>query len=196
MGWFAGFLGGFIVASGFVDLVGFGPVQAVFAYSILGLFLGSVVGLIQWRVIRRRVAGTFLWVAASAAGMAVAGGAGYGIAVLIFGYSEDLEGLGTFGAVLGWTLVAACGGALTGALQSRAMRRHSPWAGWWVVASTVGWGLSMAVAGTVIVMASRLVGEPDPGVVWFFAAALIAGGATLGLFTGSAIVRLLTQPTT
>jgi hypothetical protein len=53
----------------------------------------------------------------------------------------------------------------------------------------------MAVAGTVIVTASRLVGEPDPGVVWFLAA-LIAGGAMLGLFTGSAIVRLLTQPTT
>jgi hypothetical protein len=46
--------------------------------------------------------------------MGIAGGAGYGVAVLVFGYSEGLEDLGSAGAVVGWMLAAAFGGIATG----------------------------------------------------------------------------------
>jgi hypothetical protein len=90
----------------------------VLAYFILGAILGATVGLAQWLVLRRRVSGTGWWVLASAAGIGLAGGVGYGIAVLMFGYSEGLEDLGSFPALLGWL------GGLTAAAITRLLTQH------------------------------------------------------------------------
>lgn len=193
IGWLAGFIVGLNVASSLEPLIGTGPVQGVLAYSVLGAFLGLAVGLIQWQVLRRRVSRSGAWVAASAAGLGIAGGAGYGLAVLIFGYSQDLEDLGSLAAIVGWTLVTASGGAIIGLLQRRVLRSQVRRAGSWVVASTVGWGLSTAAMGTVVVASFEIVGDPNPGPLRVLGA-LVAAGIVLGVTTGAAIVRRLNEP--
>ena len=190
-GWFAGFFGGFVLASAFEPVVGRGPVQGAGAYALLGFFLGAGVGLMQWLVLRRCTPGVGSWILASAAGMGVAGGAGYGVAVLLFGYSEGLEDLGRVTGVVGWMLAGAFGGIVTGLLQRRLLSRHLRRPGWWVPVSTFGWALSIAAFGSMGVFGSRVVPEPSPvGAGWFFGG-LIAGGVVHGVVTGGALVWLL-----
>ena len=193
IGWVVGFVVGLNVASSSDSLLGTGPLQSVLAYSVAGGFVGLLVGLMQWRVLRRRISQSGAWVVASAAGLGIAGGAGYGLAVLIFGYSRDLEDLASPAAIVGWTLVTACGGAIAGLLQWRVLRSQVRQAGSWVAASTIGWGLSTAAMGTVVVASFRIVGEANPGILWFLAA-ILAAGIVLGVITGAAIVRLLIEP--
>jgi hypothetical protein len=190
-GWFAGFFAGFVLAGALEPIVGRGPAQSVVAYGILGAFLGAGVGLLQWLILRSRFAGSGAWVWAGAIGMGLAGNAGYGIAVLIFGYSEGLEDLGSATAVAGWMLAAAFGGVVTGLLQRRVLSRHRRGAGWWVPATAAGWTLSIAAFGSVGVLGTRLAPAGSPvGAGWFFLG-LIAGGLVLGVATGTAIGRLL-----
>jgi hypothetical protein len=178
VGWFVGLLIVFVLDGLIVvDVMRSGVLVGILAYSMLGAALGSVVSLLQWLVLRRRVSRAVWWVLASTAGFAVAGGGGCGAAVVAFGYSEVLKGLGSL-AVLGWTVVVALGGAVTGILQWLVLRRHVSRAGWWVLASTVGCGLGMAVMGAFAV----------GGFV------LAVGGAVLGAVTGGALVWLLRQP--
>ncbi len=193
IGWVVGFVVGLNVASSSEPLLGTGPLQSVLAYSIFGGFVGLAVGVMQWRVLRRRISQSGAWVAASAAGPGIAGGAGYGLAVLILGYSEDLEDLVSPAAVLGWTLVTACGGAIAGLLQWRVLRSQIRTAGSWVAASTIGWGLSTAAMGTVVVASFRIAGDANPGLLWLLGA-IVAAGIVLGVTTGAAIVRRLVEP--
>jgi hypothetical protein len=182
------------MAGAFEPMLGKGPLQSVAGYSLLGLCLGAGVGLMQWLILRKRIAGTGSWVLAGAIGMCVAGGAGYGVAVLIFGYSEGLEDLGSGAAVMGWMLAAAFGGTVAGLLQRGALSRHLRRPDWWVPASAVGWALSIAAFGSMGVLGTRLVAEGDPvGAGWFFAG-LIAGGLVLGVVTGAALAWLSSPP--
>ena len=186
VGWFVGFLMGFVLGGIIGDVIGSGVLKRILQYFMLGAALGSGVCLMQWLVLRRRVSRAGWWVLASIAVFAVTGGGGYGAAVVAFGYSEGLEEWGSFAAVLGWTVVVALGGAVTGILQWLVLRRQVSRAGWWVLASTVGWGLSMAVSMAVagafeVVAVGLLFG-------------LLVGGAVLGAVTGGALVWLLRQP--
>jgi hypothetical protein len=84
-------------------------------------------------------------------------------------------------ALMGWTMVVAFGGAVTGLLQWLVLRGQVSRAGWWMLASTVGWGLSMAAAGAFEVLTCGLFALP-------------VGGAVLGAVTGGALVWLFRQP--
>jgi hypothetical protein len=142
----------------------------------LGIGLGIGVGVLQWLVLRRRVTGVGWWVLTSAAGC-------YGIIQAMFlGFPESAEM--SYVSLLGLTVVVALGGAVTGILQWLVLRRQVSRAGWWVLASTVGWGLSVTVAGAFW----WGVDISDAG--W----ALVVTGAVLGAVTGGALVWLLRQP--
>jgi hypothetical protein len=194
VGWFVGFFGGFVIAGALEPIVGSGPIQSVVAYAWLGSCLGAGVGLMQWLVLRRSIAGTAAWIGASAVGMGLAGGAGYGVAVLLFGYSEELEDLSSATSVAGWMLAAAFGGIVTGVLQRRVLSPHLPNAGRWVAASAVTWALSIAALGSMGLLATYLAPEASPvGAGWFFAG-LIAGGLVLGASSGGVMARLSHPP--
>jgi hypothetical protein len=139
-----------------------------------GIMLGVGVGILQWLVLRRRVSGVGWWVLATAAG-------GYGIFQASFILIEESL---SFGLLLSSTGVAALGGAVTGILQWLVLRGKVSRAGWWVLASTVGWGLSMAVS---IAVPSGVTDDID-----FMG--LVVTGAVLGAVTGAALVWLLRQP--
>lgn len=185
IGWFLGFFFGFVIAGSLESVMASGPLQSTLAYLVLGIFIGTGVGLMQWRLVRQRLSGIGLWVVASAAGMGMAGGLGYGAAVLIFGYSVELDELGTVTGALGWAVIAACGGVIAGLLQRRVLTRHGVEAGRWVLVSGLGWALSFAACGIISAVLFRIEPiTPVLGSVAFFVC-LISGGAVLGAVTAT-----------
>ncbi len=125
----------------------------------VGVAVGGIVaGELQWLVLRRQVAGAGWWVLASTVAAAVVG-------VVVFG-------VGVVSADVGWVGGAGLFGTVVGVLQWLVLRRQVARAGWWVLASTVGW----------------VVGGPVGGFVGW--AAL---GAVYGAITGSVLVWLLRQ---
>ncbi len=177
VGMFVGFIAGFLSLDLIYDVLGdwlnYNVLGDWFDFLFLGIVPGIVVGVLQWLVLRQRVSGAGWWVLASAA-------AGYGILAGFIGYSESLS----FGTLLRFTGVVALGGAVTGILQWLVLRSQVSRAGWWVLASTVGWALGMAV--------SRAFpwGADDSDAL----GALVVTGAVLGAVTGGALVWLLRQP--
>jgi hypothetical protein len=151
----------------------FGVLRTILGKIVFGAGIGFGVGILQWLVLRGRVTRAGWWVLASTAGLAVAQG-GAAAAAVASGNSE----------VLGSSLflqVMALGGAVTGILQWLVLRGKVSRAGWWVLASTVGWGLGFDV------MDAALVGVDCIIFVLFY-------GAVLGVVTGGALVWLLRQP--
>lgn len=175
-----GFLIGFALASIITgDDIEIGVLRGIIGYSMLGAGIGSMVGLMQRIVLRQYVSRSGWWVLASTAGFAVAFGGGYGVAVVALGYSDSP---GNLAVLLGYTVVVAFGGAVAGILQWLVLRGQVSRAGWWVVASIVGWGLSMVTAGIIEgVLAAGFFAPP-------------AAGAVLGAVTGGALVWLLRKP--
>ncbi len=166
IGWFLGNFIGFILAEVFGDIIG-GVLGDILAFIMWGVGLGSMVGVLQCFFLPVQVPRAGRWVLASTAGFALAYGVG--------GYFEELGSMGSIAPVLGWIVVVALGGAVTGIWQWLVLRGQVSRAGWWVLASTVGWGLSMAVGEGSF--------EMSP-----------VGGLVLGAVTGGAIVWLLRQP--
>ena len=78
----------------------------------------------------------------------------------------------------------ALGGILTGVLQWLVLRRQVARAGWWVLATTVGWVVGGPGAGIVSAAVDAAVGA---GVSW----AVL--GAVSGAITAPVLVRLLGQ---
>ena len=173
IGWYIGFMMGFAAGYAPIELIGQTPLGEGLASCVHAIVLGAVVGILQWVVLRQRFTGAGRWVWASIAGLAVAGGVGG--AVLVAGASPEM---GSLAAVVGYTMVVALGGAVTGMLQRPVLRGQVSRSGWWVLASTVGWGLSMAVLGA---FEGAFSGSAVSGVV-------------LGAVTGGALVWLLRQP--
>ncbi len=92
----------------------------------LGFAWGAIlVGALQWLVIRPHVARASRWVLASLGAAVVVG-------VVVFG-------VGSVDADAGWVVGTGLFGAAAGLLQWPVLRRGVPRAGWWVLASTVGW---------------------------------------------------------
>ena len=162
VGWFFAYLIIYILVEIIDEVVsGSSVLGTILIHFMIGACLGSMVGLMQWLYLREHVSRAGWWVLASTAGLAVVVGG--------FGWTTA-EGFDT--DVLDWEL--ALGGAVTGILQWLVLRGQVSRAGWWVLASTVGWGLSM-------------VGNLSE-------APCLVGGVVLGAVTGVALVWLLRQP--
>jgi hypothetical protein len=140
-------------------------------WIMFGAGFGSMVGVLQWLFLKVQFSRAGRWVFASTVGFALAFGVG--------GYFEVLgSSASTVQSVSGWTVVVILGGAVTGILQWLVLRGQVSSAGLWVLASTVGWGLGMAVWG-----AFSPVGEGLP-----------VAGLVMGAVTGGVLVWLLRQP--
>jgi hypothetical protein len=173
IGWFLGYFLGFILADVFGDIIS-GVLGNILGMIMWGAGLGFMVGVLQWLFLPVRVSRAGRWVLANTVGLAVASGIG--------SFFEELTSLGSIDEFLGLTVVVALGGAVTGILQWLVLRGQFSRAGWWVLASTVGWGLSMAVVGAFsAVGVGSFEGSP-------------VGGVVLGVVTGTALVWLLRQP--
>jgi hypothetical protein len=125
--------------------------------AYLGVAVGGIlVGVLQWLVLRRHLTRAGRWVLASL-------GAAAAVGVVVFGVS-------VVNAYVGWVAGVGLFGTVVGVLQWLVLRRQVARAGWWVLASTVGWVAGMPLG--------DIVGPPGLG-------------AAYGAITGAALVWLL-----
>ena len=152
----------------------------------LGVAAGvTMAGALQWLVLRRQVAGAAWWIVTGVVGAALVG-----ILAMLLGWVVGVGGRlvgGTAwgaswgpdwsadpGGDVGFVVAVAAGGTVLGLLQWLMLRRQVARAGWWVLASTVGW-----------VMGGLVSGITDTAAGW----AVL--GAVYGAITGAALVWLL-----
>ena len=188
VGWFVGFIIGFILLAIVGDIVGedngMNVLGLILGAFIFGASLGSMVGILQWLVLRRRVSRAGWWVLASTAGFIVGWGGVEVAMYMAFGFPEEMGGMSSFTNVLGQAVVPALGGAVMGTLQWLILRGKVSRAGWWVLASTVGWALGVTVAEII----------PWGVEEMEILSSLVVTGTVLGAVTGAALVWLLRQP--
>jgi hypothetical protein len=157
LGWFVGFSVGFelghITPEEVNPIVLFGPV------------LGAGVGLAQMIAVRRVLPLTQRWVWGAAVGM--------GTPFIVAGVIPGVD----LGFDLWRVPVAAAGGALAGLIQAPTLRRHTPRAQWWVLASLVSWGIAFWLSIVPSV-------SDGPGI-------LFVGGAALGVVSGALLIWIV-----
>jgi hypothetical protein len=132
-------IGGY-VADSVVD-----GVDSLGAALAAGLIAGTIIGAAEWVALRRR--GSWLWIPATAAGMAV----GLSIGATLVDYGIGRADLVLMGAVTGLGV---------GVMQSLVlMRQQVPGAFWWAIANPHGWALGWFISSYVI---ARNIGERFP----------------------------------
>lgn len=172
-GWLLGF--GFIIAFALIsDVIGLSGTQ-----SFVGLGMGAGVGLVQARLVRRRLLPAFApWFWSCVIGITAP--------FLI------IDILRIVGVGLPYSLQAAvaAGGLLTGVLQARILEKRFHGAGSWIVASAAGWILA---AGTSAISDWMFQTKRISGIVGalLYLGAMLAGGPLLGLVTSVALARML-----
>jgi hypothetical protein len=100
--------------------------------------IAALVGCAQWIMLRQRIAVSCWWVLACAIGV----GSPFVIGEILrrTGCLSDLPS-GSHGKILGVAMSGIVGGLLSGLLQIGLLRSHFTRAGWWVLASALGWGI-------------------------------------------------------
>jgi hypothetical protein len=154
--------------------------------------VGTMVGLMQWFVLRRVVTKSGFWVLASIIGFLVSSGI-HTAASYFWKIPDDL---GHLPGVLAWTLSFILGGTLTGLLQQRILCHQVRRSGWWVPVSATGWGLG--VIGLAIFFFVVPMMKNGPFVLLLIRnliAPTVLGAGLLGIVTGATLIWLLRQPT-
>jgi len=144
--------------------------------AVGGAVLGASVGIAQWLILRREVSRAGWWVLAS---------------TVTVGFA-----VGAAGAVLDEGVGSALGGVVLGAsvgiAQWLILRREVSRAGWWVLASTVGFVVAAALSLPALKkMGGGLLGGAFE-IVDFVG--LVLSLALYGAITGGVLVWLLRQP--
>jgi len=168
-GWGLAFIGfplGGLAATALV-----GGVTTPLEGAIGGAATGAVIGLAQWLVLRRRLALTPWWIAATAAGMGA--GLAFGIALL---------GIDTAGSTL--ALRGLLTGVGIGIAQCALLRGSTDRAFVWPLVVACGWAIGWVVTGA---------GGVDLAQHWSVFGA--SGALTFQLLTGLALAWMLPQMT-
>jgi hypothetical protein len=158
-----------------------------------GVGLGGGIGIAQWLVLRRHIASAGWWVLVSAVGGMI--GVALGLVLsdalrplisTLLGEAIQSRPSGPRVSLSGAAAVGAAGaviGVVLGSAQWLVLRRHARSAGWWILASCLGWmaGLSLS-AGTIDVLGIPLsllvIGIVSGAATGSLLASLLSGGAT------------------
>lgn len=179
-----------------------GPVVSLVLGVIAGASIeGSVVGTLQWLVLRRPLAGLgwLSWAAATAIGAGIAWALGFlpsTIASLLTAAEstqagggmalQDVSGLALYGMAAGLGFVA---GSILAVAQWWVLRRFVPHASWWILASGGAWALGMVL---IFLGMSAI---PTEAMTISTAALLVAfvvvAGGIVGAAQGLALIWLL-----
>ena len=169
--------------------LGGGLSRGIIVAGYVGVALGGIAtAVLQWLVLRQRVSRAGWWVVTGIAGGAVVGVLVVGVGWVVgvggsavggpdWGANWGPDWSANPGKDVGWVAGAGLYGAVVGGLQWLVLRRRVARAGWWVLASTVGWVVGGLVSGIT-----------DTAAGW----AVL--GAVYGAITGAALVWLLRRP--
>ena len=135
-----GLIAGSIIAAWAVGGVPEDRMEIVVSWAVLvavafGL-AGAATGMMQWLILRRHLKRASWWVLSSALGFAM----GAALDVLA---SPPLDVLGTPSGAPVFFLTA---GPVVGTAQWVLLRRQVYRAGWWILASSLAWGLGWSIA--------------------------------------------------
>lgn len=153
-----------------------------------GVVFGAIFGATQWLALRRYLASPVWWTLASILGGVIAlvtsalGEAG--------GELTRVEGAWAIGRLVGLTMGAIAAGVIVGIIQWLVLRKVVPHAGWWVLISPVGWGVSVLGA------TAEIPGEVVAGLIGVLATGclgVVVCGAISGAMTGAILLWLLRQ---
>lgn len=174
---------------------------SVAAKLIEGAVMGAVVGVLQWLVLRRRLARAGWWVPANMAGWALGQAAGQ---VIFFRWLLDDRVL--LSAAV-WTATAGGVGGLIGTIQWFVLRRRSRRAGWWIPVSTLALAAGWSLPPLPLLWIQSFLMRPGGGEPFILAVILFAllalvgelifwfvGGGLFGVVTGFPLSRLTRSP--
>lgn len=160
------------------EAIGIGGAQA-----LVGAGMGIAVGFLQARAIRGLLPSAWRWFWSCAVGLAIPF-----LATDIWKPTGLSPTYSLFAALL-------LGGVAIGAWQSLILRSRLRRAGWWMLASVVGWALAGGMAASADAL-SRSQGLRGIWGALAYLGIVAGGGLVLGLVTGAALVWLLRQEQT
>ena len=193
VGYVVGVLLGGRISAG-VSIIPYHMLRWVGSEVVKGAVIGASIGLMQWVVLRRR--GRWgRWALASTLGMAVAWALAGNVRLLL----SSTFGIKEYG--ISYAISKAVVGTLLGCAQWLVLRHQARRAGWWILASAVGWSLGLAIE---LLLARTIIGNVLMG-AWIVVGALLGmdgaqtnvaaiaviAGAVVGAVTGSVLVWLL-----
>jgi hypothetical protein len=143
--------------------------------TLVGAGMGAGVGLLQGTVLRRSGVRLMPWVGACVIGLA-----------LPFLVWDIAKAVGTHRTYSLFLCVTA-GGLIAGILQATLLRARVP-PTWWVLASTLGWGLAggLATSADTLLRAHSIRGLAGAGL---YLGLITSGGIILGVVTGLVLSR-------
>jgi hypothetical protein len=158
---------------------------------VLGI-IGLTLGTAQWPILRRYFSPAWLWIVASALGMAVGLTAGVvfveQIGRAIVGGPLNFRMLGAGARALSFGVIGVSGGASLGLAQWIVLRRHAPGTSSWIRinAGSLGAGLAggSLLADTLMLRSGSLAGT---------AVMLLIGSGVAGAFTSRALNRIFAE---
>ncbi|HEX5157169.1 MAG TPA: hypothetical protein VFW17_08140 [Ktedonobacterales bacterium] len=191
---------GILVFGGLESRVGIIPV-ALLGVILGALCEGSIVGSLQWMVLRRPLPEMRWreWSVATAVGAGIAWALGIltGEIMSSMFAQSSAEADQQVGIGLPMVLLLAAGmgialGALLGAAQWTVLRNHVPRAGWWIPANAVAWAIGMALvfAGMSFIPDSGVV---TPGIVVALLVFIVLAGTAVGAIHGLALIWLVRE---
>lgn len=157
------------------EAIGIGGAQA-----LVGAGMGIAVGFLQARVLRGLVPGAWRWFWSCVVGLA-----------LPFLATDIWKPTG-MNATYALFAAMVLGGVVIGAWQSIILRPRLRRAGWWTLASVIGWVLAGAMAAAADGL-SRSQGLRGIWGALAYLGIIAAGGLVLGLVTGTALEWMLRQ---
>lgn len=173
-----------------------GVVPAAALAVLAGTFIeGTVVGTMQWLVLRRPLKSMRWrsWALATALGAFVAWTLGMIPSTFFFtGADTGTTSTAPMSDLMVYTLAAAMGlalGAILGVPQWLVLRRYVLKAGWWALANALAWMLGMVIVfiGTSFIPAEAFALQVALLLLLF----IVAAGATVGAVHGLALIWLL-----
>lgn len=143
---------------------------------------GTLIGLMQWLVLRRYVSQTSRWILASVVGWAIGG------VVVQVGLVEGHVLVQREGLLLSMQVFALLGviGAMPGLSQWLVLRSWTPRSSLWVLATALGFALGFAIVYSLI----WKIWDPGEGEI-VYAISFVTHGAVFGVITGGVLVWLL-----
>ena len=176
-----------------------GSIVSILLVTASGAIEGSVVGLLQWLVLRHPFPGIArrTWVLATIIGAVVAWFFGSLPSTLIDIGAQQSGAVAQEPSAATVLLLAAGMGLMLGIIlaypQWRVLRRVVANAWWWIPANSVAWAFGMAIIFAAMDLAFAQATPAGSAAV--IAAALLLAGAAVGAVHGLALVRLAYQPT-